>query len=633
MGVSSAPPAASPQRRLRWADPGPNVAIAIAVAFVCAVGVVRLLQIVQNGELLSSRVEGVAYLLAMVATQIAFSVLWSRRRLTPTTTVLLLGLEMILVVMPFVRFPGWWIGVGGFLAASLVLALRPSFSIPAAIFMVVATPGVVALADRSARQIRFGLASTGLALISVYGLTRLVRLMHDISATRDTLSRAARVHERRQLAEQLDSRLGASLAGIMSATRSAAASLATGPATGAPDLEKLVRMCRTATAEAREVAHQTLDRDPGHDATTQASLPAMPPRLARGIVATAVLFFGVMSLPLILEDHDLPATLFGVTCLTTLVALQLGYFSNPNQRPGGRIGVLALLAQASLVFIPLTLFGFAWGDYGGFLGASLLLTLPAEVGIPLAGLVAIAAGLPALPGLGLFMMLSMIASNVATTLVVYGLTRLARLARELRTASQHAIAAAANDERVRLSRDIHDLLGLSLSAMTLKAELASRLVQDQPAAVATELEEITTLARDGIAEVRDIPEGGPPLALADEIDFARAALTAANVALEIHSLPADLPEPNATTLATVVREGVTNVLRHSTASRCAISISNTQTGIGLRIVNDGISHPTDHQPGNGIDNLRSRVGSVGGTFQAGVEPGGTFSLVAELPAG
>lgn len=625
----------SSTRRPSWAGPAPAVATAIAAAFVCSIGVVRLLQIVNHGGPVWQQVEAGGYVAGLVASHVAFCVLWIKRRLSPAAIIGLLGLQVVLAVVPFLRFPDWWIGIQGFLAAALVLALRPAISVPVAALIVVTVPSVIALADRSAQEIRFGLAATLLALASGYGLPRLARLLSDIAAACEALVRAARTHERQEVAEQLDHRLATSLAWIMSSAQSAANSLSTGSSAAAPpDLEDLLRECRSASAEVRSVAGQYLDNEPVEDPTTAEKLPAMPPRLASAIVAFSVGIFAVMSLPLIVRDHPLSTAGFGVVSLMLLMALQLGYFSNPRLRPGGRTGLLALLAQACLVYVPILMLGYAWADFAGFLGGSLLLTLPAVAAIPLVAVGAAVAASVTLGDFGLLMALSMAVSNVATALVVYGLTRLARLARELRTASQQAVSAASGEERVRLSRDVHDLLGLSLSAMTLKAELATRLAPDKSAAAAKELTEIADLARDGIAEVRTIPDGRTALELDDEISLARAALTAADIAVSIQPIPAGLPKDHAMLLATVVREGVTNALKHSSATTCSVAFSATETGIEFRLVNDGVapSHHREDHHGRGIGNLRDRVECVGGTFRVGAGPDGTYVLSAELPA-
>jgi len=155
---------------------------------------------------------------------------------------------------------------------------------------------------------------------------------------------------------------------------------------------------------------------------------------------------------------------------------------------------------------------------------------------------------------------------------VYLLSRLAGLVGELHTARNELAQLAVADERLRFARDLHDLLGLSLSAITLKGELAHRLVHAYPARAKQEVMEILDVARRALADVRSVAKGYQDLSLEQEAWSAKSVLAASNIDTHLELDYEDLPVPVRTTLGTVLREGVTNVLRHSKAEHCEIVV-------------------------------------------------------------
>lgn len=168
------------------------------------------------------------------------------------------------------------------------------------------------------------------------------------------------------------------------------------------------------------------------------------------------------------------------------------------------------------------------------------------------------------------------------------------------------------DERERVARDVHDVLGHSLTVVAVKAELAERLLEVDVARARSELAEIRTLTRTALAEVRETVGGLRVAALADEIDSARTALGGAGIRAD---LPDDLSvvDPrHRTVLAWVLREAVTNVVRHSGARRCRVSL-----GERTLVVEDDGRGLRGRREGNGIRGLRERVEGVGGHVDVG----------------
>ena len=269
----------------------------------------------------------------------------------------------------------------------------------------------------------------------------------------------------------------------------------------------------------------------------------------------------------------------------------------------------------------------------GFLAGSVLLLLPPRLawlafGSIVASMIVIQANLT-----GALIDIAYTAVTTAITgLVVYGLTRLSTLVVELHEARTELAQMAVAQERLRFARDLHDLLGYSLSAITLKSELTHRLVPKHLDKARNELLEILDISRKALADVRSVASGYRELSLENESESARSLLLAADVAVTTEIRCGDLPPPVKTVLATVLREGITNVLRHSNAERCEISMRQADGRVWLDIVNDGVQ--TNHAQsdgGSGIKNLSGRIAALHGQLAAGIEADGRYGLHAWAP--
>jgi two-component system, NarL family, sensor histidine kinase DesK len=202
-----------------------------------------------------------------------------------------------------------------------------------------------------------------------------------------------------------------------------------------------------------------------------------------------------------------------------------------------------------------------------------------------------------------------------------GMSRLGSALRELHTARRTLAHLKVEEERLRLARDLHDLLGQTLSVITLKTELARSLITEDPARCAQELTEIEQVGRMTLREVRKTVAGYRQPRLASEVDGARQLLDAAGIESSIEQLPAELPQPLDAALAWTVREGVTNIIRHSRARRCLLRFTQDQGGIGVELLNDqagaAMVGTLGWSQGNGLLGLRERVSGLGGTMEAG----------------
>ena len=218
-----------------------------------------------------------------------------------------------------------------------------------------------------------------------------------------------------------------------------------------------------------------------------------------------------------------------------------------------------------------------------------------------------------------------------------GLARLSSAIRNLHATRAELARLKVEEERLRLARDLHDLLGHNLSMITLKSELAGRLLQQEPTRAAQEIHEIEGVARQTLREVREAVSGYPQPRLESELDGARQILEAAGVASTIEHTASELPPATDAVLAWTVREGVTNVIRHSRARRCIIRLTHENGAVCAEVINDGDPRQETEDAkarSSGLSGLTERVTSLGGRMEAG--PVWTsrkegFRLRVELP--
>lgn len=185
--------------------------------------------------------------------------------------------------------------------------------------------------------------------------------------------------------------------------------------------------------------------------------------------------------------------------------------------------------------------------------------------------------------------------------------------RRLAMAQEETERLAKIAERERIARDLHDLLGHTLSVIVLKSELASRLAERDTARAATEIRDVERISRDALTQVRAAVRGYRSAGLATEVEQARTALTAAGVQLECNMEPCPLTPLQENVLSLVIREGITNIVRHARAGRCNLSIRTHQNTLELRLADDGVG--AGGPEGNGLQGMRERVELLGGTME------------------
>jgi two-component system sensor histidine kinase DesK len=216
--------------------------------------------------------------------------------------------------------------------------------------------------------------------------------------------------------------------------------------------------------------------------------------------------------------------------------------------------------------------------------------------------------------------------------------RLVLTVRELREARDQLARLAVAEERLRFARDLHDLLGHSLSSIALKSELAGRLLPTAPDKAAVEVRDIEGVARRALREVREAVAGYRQPTLEEELAGAREILEAAGIACEIGREVGVLRNDVDGFLAWAVREGTTNVIRHSHAEHCGIRITQNDEEIRVEITDDGLGSTSEGEEtytnGSGLSGLAERVASfAGGKIETESPPGGGFRLRVSLPLG
>lgn len=188
--------------------------------------------------------------------------------------------------------------------------------------------------------------------------------------------------------------------------------------------------------------------------------------------------------------------------------------------------------------------------------------------------------------------------------------------------------AVATAERDRIARDLHDILGHTLSVIILKSELAGRLVDADPRRARLEIDEVERISRGALAEVRDTIAGAHTAGLEAELDRATSTLETAGLTVQCHIDSAGLPVAHERVLALVLREAVTNVVRHAQARSCDVTLRATGDGCTLQVRDDGRGGRLGE--GMGMRGIRERVAAIGGDAVWTAGPIGT-TLTVTIP--
>lgn len=529
---------------------------------------------------------------------------------------LMLAVQLVCCLPWTRRLRGWWMppaqavlfvlgGPAAFLAATVLLVARGWLRWAAFALVVAATGVLYAGPDVYTTATAIGNAATqGLAIAA---LTRLSELRDGLRAARGELAAMSVARERERAGRDLEAVLGSALSRIIGLA-------------AAGDADGTAAVARTAAARVRRPPAEVLTPLP-RDLTPRLALPvvvavyAWVPAVASVLVwrAEAPVWMraaqqvGVVGIAVVQAYHTVPRP--------------------PDIRP--RYAAWTVPAQMALCALPLLSPDRPYPQFLGWAAASILAVLRPRAAWPLAAVFAAAgAAVVAVRAGSAGAVASMLLDTVSTATLFYGLALLTNLVYEVRQARAAVATMAVARERRRISSDVHDLLGSGLSAIIVKADLAA----GAPAEAAGQLADIGALARRALGELRAIPGADEPgLSLRTELDAGREVLAAAGVAAEVDAAPPGLPERADALLAVVLREAVTNVLRHSRARTCAVTVAYADGEAVLAVADDGAPVAPPGPPGQGVANLTERVRAAGGRLTAGRTDAG-FALTVRIPA-
>lgn len=362
--------------------------------------------------------------------------------------------------------------------------------------------------------------------------------------------------------------------------------------------------------------------------------PARVPRLARAILGVVLVGIGVAGLIASIQAALPPSRLAAVlVAIPVIVMIQVVFFGGQLHRGRPRATLIALIVQGTLVWGLMPVIGQAWLGQVGFLAGSLLLATPARVALPLTLVMLVLVGWIQWDSTGdRLSTLYAVDATVITGLVVFGVTTMARFVVELHTARADLASLAVAAERDRFARDLHDLLGFSLSAITLKSELAKAVVVEDPQRAQEELAELGDISRQALKDVRRVAHGGgEERTLEQEIDSAAALVRAAGIDVRVDRDSTATTEIVDEVVGAVLREAVTNVLRHSRATHCHLRLHVTDTIIALGVDNDGVQEDdAAASVHGGLRNMQERTTARGGSWR-GAREGTWFRVEITVP--
>jgi two-component system, NarL family, sensor histidine kinase DesK len=293
----------------------------------------------------------------------------------------------------------------------------------------------------------------------------------------------------------------------------------------------------------------------------------------------------------------------------------------------------ALFALMVAIAIALTLSdGASWGFLFTYCAAcaGLISTRWGMAGV--LGLAALAGVTSALGGANGGQVIGWVASSAGIGLLILVLRDLRIRNEQLGRARAELARMAVAEERERFARDLHDLLGHSLSVIALKAELAGRLLPERAREAGQEIAEVERVARGALNEVREAVSGYRQPTLDGELAGARMALSAAGIETDVVRQPTVLDPGIEGVLAWAVREGATNVIRHSHASRCTLTVSSNLVDAGVEVVDDGVgAGSVNGSSGHGLEGLTERARRLNGQVEAGARPEGGYRLAVTVP--
>lgn len=358
-------------------------------------------------------------------------------------------------------------------------------------------------------------------------------------------------------------------------------------------------------------------------------------RLARVLwVAVWLVFLAYPIQDIVSGHYSQTRSLLAWSALAVFVVLYLRtqwIAVGADLRHPDRVDLRPYFALMAVSILSVVVFGGNWGGLVIYLGVatgSILSLRAAAAVLSLLALFEVVGGLVTHHTVSDVVFAAFLAVALGATMIIF--RRVILLVVDLRSAREEVARLAVAEERLRFSRDLHDVMGHTLSVIALQSQVARRLMTKDPRAAEAALSELEGVAQESLGAVRDMVTGYRQRSLGEEISGAREVLGAAGIELAVEGPPSRLPADREGLLAWAVREGVTNVLRHSHARSCLIGIHADASMVRMEMSDDGVGG-TESAGGSGLRGLRERMAEAGGTVDAGPAPGGGFRLRVQLP--
>ncbi|MEV6073171.1 histidine kinase [Nocardia sp. NPDC052001] len=532
---------------------------------------------------------------------------------------LLLCVQAVLVFAPYPWLGTVWGPVAGLLGAGIVLTLRACLAWPLFGAVLIAETTWNLLLDSA-----FSAVTTTVVDLNVgftfFAAVYLVRQLERTARERERVAAMAVTTEQLDTAARLHQTLGAELGAIIREIRRAP---------GRADLIRIAESSRSALGTVRSVADAQRAAIPAPADTAQQPSQA---RFAWWFLLFLLLNCSAMPLANLTQLH---VDWRGFALITALMivsgALQLHHGAPRESDAEPRAWHWTLALHAVIVVLALVLPSWpAASTIAPFFlmfGAVVVRIRTAWAWALIVACTLVAAWTFQWHGIHFGWRIYWSVTSVVAAVYVYVLCRIPEVNRELYRTRAQALRMAVVAERLRMARDVHDLLGQTLSAITLKAELAARRPEDPAEA----LLELAQLADQALQEVRSITRGPAELSLAEEIATARSVLEATGAEVNVDVAPAP---PDSRVLAIVLREAVTNIVRHSEADLASIHVIVDANSMRLVVTNNRVplGKEVPERQGTGLSNMSSRLTDYGGVLVT-ERDSGRFTLTATLPQG
>lgn len=469
-----------------------------------------------------------------------------------------------------------------------------------------------------------------------FTLVWFVAATYQFAATQAALAEEAVENERARVEAEVRASLERGMGALVDASRRArAASALPGTAATLLAIDRLLALSRAAVDDLRRIVSDARRPRPRAAASALArSVRSARTPIGRGLaISVAWLPFAavhavVLSFPLLQtvgafgaygREHENLAFVVPFWLLISALQLSLSLDVARGRRfpyPGARWLLLTVLVIGLMALL-----GRDWRSAGWFVAAGALLAFGRRPRIALAALAVVGFEIEYELGLiqnfpgrtGWFYAWALVYSTALFLLVVLGLTGSAyfvRLLADLDRARDALAEQAVQAERLRLSGDLHDVLSQTLTAISLKSDLARRVLADDPARALAELDEVVALAIGQAGELEAVARGEREIAFEVEAANAIELLRAAGVTVDAKLAPGALDSETSTLLGFAVREAATNILRHADARHCSMHLARDDGGIQLEVENDGARGKT--RDGTGLSSLTERLAERGG---------------------